>query len=131
MKISRPLLVLILYTAARIASRACDLCGCYTPQLEARPEMTSPPFLAWAAGSYVAVSEQFTHFGTLQFDGNEIGNPTGQYENSSITQLVAGYSINSRFALQLALPLIYRDFKRPDGFAIEVRFQVWEIFRFC
>ena len=83
------------------------------------PEMTSPPFLSWAAGSYLAVSEQFTHFGTLQFDGNEIGNPTGQYENSSITQLVAGYSINSRFALQLALPLIYRDFKRPDRFAID------------
>src|SRR2546421_705267 len=82
--------------------------GCFTPQLEASPEMSSTPFLAWAAGSYVAVSEQFTHFGTLQFDGNEIGNPTGQYENSSITQLVAGYSINSRFALQLALPLIYR-----------------------
>ena len=81
--------------------------------------MTSPPFLSWAAGSYLAVSEQFTHFGTLQFDGNEIGNPTDQHENSSITQLVAGYSINSRFALQLALPLIYRDFKRPDRFAID------------
>ena len=33
-------------------------------------------------------------------------------ENSSITQLVAGYTINDRFALQLNAPLIYREFKR-------------------
>src|SRR6185436_19219966 len=40
-------------------------------------------------------------------------------ENSSITQLVGGYTINDRFALQLNLPLIYREFKRPEGFAID------------
>jgi hypothetical protein len=43
----------------------------------------------------------------------------GQYENSSITQLVGGYAISDRFALQLNLPLIYREFKRPEGLAID------------
>jgi hypothetical protein len=46
-------------------------------------------------------------------------NPTGQYENSSITQIVAGYIIDSRFSLQVNVPLIYREFKRPEGFAID------------
>jgi hypothetical protein len=93
---------------------ACDLCGCFTPQLEAMPEMEHGE-TKW----YVAVSEQFTHFGTLQFEGDEVANPTGQYLNSSITQLVAGYNITSRFAVQLNLPIIYREFKRPEGFAID------------
>jgi hypothetical protein len=72
-----------------------------------------------AMGWYAAIGEQFTHFGTVQMNGDEIDNPSGQYENSSITQLVAGYDINSRFALQFSMPLIYREFKRPEGFAID------------
>src|SRR5437868_2737164 len=68
---------------------------------------------------YFAVAEQFTHFGTLQLDGHEINNPTGQYLDSSIMQLVGGYGFNSRFALQINVPLIYRSFERPDGFAID------------
>jgi hypothetical protein len=77
---------------------------------------TSPQ---WWNGFYGAVAEQFTHFGTVQIDGREVSNPTGQYENSSITQLVAGYTFTDRFALQLNTPLIYREFKRPEGFAID------------
>jgi hypothetical protein len=77
---------------------------------------TSPQ---WWNGFYGAVAEQFTHFGTVRIDGREVSNPTGQYENSSITQLVAGYTFNDRFALQLNTPLIYREFKRPEGFAID------------
>jgi len=100
-------------------ARACDLCGCYTPQLEAMPAMELAPSPSWLAGWYGAVGEQFTRFATVQIDGREIANPTGQYENSSITQLVAGYQINSRFALQINVPIIYREFKRPEGFAID------------
>ena len=73
----------------------------------------------WWSGFYGAVAEQFTYFGTAQLDGHEVSNPTGQYENSLITQLVAGYTLNDRFALQLNIPLIYREFKRPEGFAID------------
>src|ERR1700675_2517518 len=101
------------------ASRACDLCGCYTPQVEAMPDIQPVTSTSWIAGSYVAVAEQFTYFGTLQIDGREGPNPTGQYENSSVTQIVAGYAINDRFAFQINIPLIYREFKRPEGFAID------------
>jgi hypothetical protein len=101
--------------AAVVQGHACDLCGCYTPQLEAMPGMDSMKAMGW----YAAIGEQFTHFGTVQMNGDEIDNPSGQYENSSITQLVAGYDINSRFAVQFSIPLIYREFKRPEGFAID------------
>ena len=119
MKILRLLCLLILISAGEFTSRGCDLCGCYTPQLEAMPQMEPMSSPSWLTGWYAAISEQFTHFGTLQFNGGKIDNPTGQYENSSITQLVAGYDITSRFALQVNVPLIYREFKRPEGFAID------------
>src|SRR3954471_2988689 len=95
-----------------VAARGCDLCGCYTPQIEARPDSTD--LSAFDKRIYFAVAEQFTHFGTLQLDGNEVENPTGQYLDSSITQIVAGYGFNSRFALQINVPLIYRSFERPE-----------------
>ncbi|HWY49874.1 MAG TPA: hypothetical protein VNW72_00165 [Chthoniobacterales bacterium] len=118
MKILR-LLLLFSFTAYGPTSRACDLCGCYTPQLEAMPGMEPAASKTWWNGFYSAVGEQFTHFGTVLINGREGQNPTGQYENSSITQLVGGYTINDRFALQLNVPLIYREFKRPEGFAID------------
>ena len=83
------------------------------------PQMESAFLPSWAAGFYGAVSEQFTRFATLQLDGSEVANSTGQYLNSSITQLVAGYDVTSRFALQVNVPLIYREFKRPEGFQID------------
>ncbi len=70
-------------------------------------------------GFYTAIAEQFTHFGTLQFDDHEVANPTGQRLDSSITQFVVGYEINNRLALQFNAPFIYRDFRRPEGFAID------------
>jgi len=119
MKILRLLCLFILISGGEFMSRACDLCGCYTPQLEAMPAMELTPSPSWLAGWYAAASEQFTRFATVQIDGREVANPTGQYENSSITQLVAGYDVTSRIALQINLPLIYREFKRPEGFAID------------
>jgi hypothetical protein len=97
----------------------CDLCGCFTPQLNTAAQMESSLFPSWERGWFAAVGEQFTRFGTLQDNGTEVPNPTGQYLNSSITQLVSGYQITSRFALQLNVPLIYREFKRPQGFEIQ------------
>ena len=97
-----------------LGARACDLCGCYTPQLESMPKEKVS-----LTGFYAAVAEQFTHFGSLQFDNREVANPTGQRLDSSITQFVVGYEINDRFALQFNAPLIYRDFRRPEGFAID------------
>jgi hypothetical protein len=111
-------------------AEACDLCGCYTPQIEAMPQSadtsafgqpapTAASQNTWLDRAYFAVAEQFTHFGTVQVDGREVSNPSGQHLNSSITQLVAGYSFTPRFALQVNVPLIYRSFERPEGFAID------------
>ena len=113
------ILLSVLILIAPVAARACDLCGCYTPQLEAMPGTQAAPPFPWLRGWYGAVGEQFTRFGTVQIDGHEASNPAGQYENSSITQLVAGYQFGARFGLQANLPIIYRDFKRPEGFAID------------
>jgi hypothetical protein len=100
--------------------RACDLCGCYTPQIEATPLAEGVATgRSWLSGAYGAVAEQFTHFGTLQRDGDEVPNPADQHLDSSITQLVGGYSFNSRVAVQVNVPLIYRSFQRPEGFAID------------
>ena len=91
---------------------ACDLCGCYTPRLEVVREKS----YAFFAG----VGEQFTHFGTVRVDGREVGNPAGQYLDSSNTQLVVGATFfENRFGVQLNVPLIYRSYKRPVGFDIE------------
>lgn len=105
----------ILGLAVSSPVQACDLCGCYTPQLETLPNTEE----AWTDRFFGAVAEQFTHFGTLQFEGDEVPNPTHQYLDSSITQLVGGYTFNSRFALQVNIPWIYRSFQRPEGFTID------------
>src|SRR5204863_6451749 len=67
-----------------LAARACDLCGCYTPQLESMAKEKNS-----MSGFYTAIAEQFTYFGSLQFDDREVANPTGQRLDSSITQFVS------------------------------------------
>ena len=107
-------LLIVALTFFPLAARACDLCGCYSPQVESMPnERVS------LTGFYTAIAEQFTHFGSLQFDDREVANPTGQRLDSSVTQFVIGYEINDRLAVQFNAPVIYRDFRRPEGFAID------------
>jgi hypothetical protein len=78
---------------------ACDLCAVYSAQ-EAQNSST---------GFHAGVAEQFTHFGTLQNDGVEApGN--GEYIDSSVSQIFAGYNFSPRFGMQLNLPVIYREF---------------------
>ncbi len=102
----------LLSLSAAAPAFACDLCGCYTPRLEVVREKS----YAFFAGG----AEQFTHFGTVRVDGREVDDPTGQYLDSSITQLVAGATfLENRFGVQLAVPLIHRSYKRPEGFGIE------------
>ena len=86
---------------------ACDLCAVYRAT-EAR---------ASKEGWYAGVFEQFTRFGTLRDNGQKVDNPTGQYLNSSNTQLFVGYQVNEKFGLQLNVPYIYRTYKRPTGVA--------------
>src|ERR1051326_2395036 len=89
---------------------ACDLCALYSAS-QARGEV--------GAGFFGGVAEQFTHFGTVQVDGVKTSNPSGQYLDSAISQLFAGYNLTERAGLQLNVPVIYRSFKRPEGFAID------------
>src|SRR5256886_7805468 len=107
-------LLLLALAIFPLAARACDLCGCYTPQVESMPKEKVS-----MSGFYTAIAERFTHFGSLQFDDREVANPTGQRLESSITQFVVGYEINNRLALQFNAPFIYREFRRPEGFAID------------
>ncbi len=92
--------------------RGCDVCGCYTPNQEINFEPLRPKL----GGFYLASAEQYTFFGTTKFSGREVPNTADQYEQSSITQLIAGYNINDRVGIQINAPLIDREFKRPEGF---------------
>jgi hypothetical protein len=128
-KLFRYLLFLLVLTVVGQTTRACDLCGCYTPQIDAMPQSADVSAFGqplpsgaqgrWWSRAYFASAEQFTHFGTVQIDGREVDNPTGQYLESSITQLVAGYSFTPHIALQVNIPLIYRSFERPEGFSTD------------
>src|SRR4051794_12150654 len=101
----------VLVTGALITPvSACDLCAIYAAN-QARGDIGN--------GFFGGVAEQFSHFGTVQVDGHKVSNPTGQYLDSSISQVFAGYNFNDRFSLQLNVPLIYRSFKRPEGEAID------------
>jgi len=86
---------------------ACDLCSIYSAT-QARGEI--------GEGFFSGVAEQFSHFGTVQVDGQKVPNVAGQYLESSISQFYAGYNFNDRFGVQANLPVIYRSFKRPAGF---------------
>jgi len=79
---------------------ACDLCSIYAAT-EAQGGS--------GQGFFGGVAEQFTHFGTLQEDGHEIPGE-GQYIDSSVAQVFAGYNFNNQFGVQLNLPIIYRAF---------------------
>ena len=105
-------LLSILSLSAAAPAFACDLCGCYTPRIEVVHEKS----YAFFAGA----GEQFTHFGTVRVDGDKVENPTGQYLDSSNTQLVVGATFfGNRFGVQLNVPLLYRSYQRPAGFDIE------------
>jgi len=104
------LTVAVLTAASAWALVACDLCAIYDAN-QAQGEV--------GKGFLAGVAEQFTHFGTLQEDGDEVSNPADQYLESSITQLLLGYNVNERFGVQFNAPIIYRSFRRPEGDAIQ------------
>jgi len=108
MKIFNLSLILISGFAASV--HACDLCAVYSAT-QAHGEI--------GKGFFGGAAEQFTHFGTLQEEGREVSNEIGQYLDSSISQLYAGYNLNDRIGLQFNLPVIYRAFKRPEDFTID------------
>lgn len=89
---------------------ACDLCSIYSAT-QARGEV--------GKGFFAGVAEQYTHFGTLQDDGQEVPNTVDQFMNSAVSQLFTGYNFNDRFGVQFTAPIIYRDFRRPEDSTIQ------------
>lgn len=100
----------VLTGAVATPAVACDICSVFSAA-QARGEI--------GKGFFGGVAEQFTHFGTMQDEGMKVANPTGQSLDSSVSQIFAGYNFNERVGLQLNVPVIYRSFKRPEGFAID------------
>ena len=85
-------------------ARACDLCSVYTAGM-AHGETSG-----WLAG----VSEQFSRYDQLRDQGHRLSDDSGQYLDSSITQLFVGYGITDRLTVQVNLPYIHRSFERPE-----------------
>lgn len=96
---------MIAFAAAAVQptpASACDICAIYTAT-----EMQET-----RTGLRLGVAQQFTHFGTLQNDGEEVPNPEDEFLDSSITQFVVGYQAHPRVRLQVNLPVIARNFRR-------------------
>jgi hypothetical protein len=85
---------------------ACDLCSLYSAT-QAQGEV--------GKGFSLGFAEQFTHFGTVQIEGQKVANVADQYFDSSISQVFVAYNFNERVGVQVNLPVIYRAFKRPNG----------------
>ena len=104
-RVHRPLglaLVALATLAPATRTRACDVCAVYTAteQSESR------------TGPSLGIATQYTHYGTLEDNGEEVPNPEGEKLDSVITQVVLGYRLTPRIGLQLNLPLITRQFVR-------------------
>jgi len=100
------ILTLVVIAAGAQTAMACDLCAIYAAN-QAHGDIGSGPF--------AGVAEQYTRFGTVQIDGRPVSDPSGQYMDSTISQVFAGYNITPRIGLQFTVPMIYRSYKRPDG----------------
>jgi hypothetical protein len=97
MKCKRILVFAVLAAASAQPVLACDLCAIYSAT-EAQ---------GGGKGFYTGIAEQFTRFGTLQLDGRkEAGD--GQYIDSLVWQIFAGYNFSKYVGAQLNLPVIYR-----------------------
>jgi hypothetical protein len=84
---------------------ACDICAVYTAT------QMQETRTGWRAG----VAEQLTFFDTLQRDGREVPNPNRERLESSITQLLVGYSPHPRFVFQTNVPIISRHYRRVEA----------------
>jgi hypothetical protein len=93
-----------LCAALGIATRtfACDICAVYTATEQGESR----------TGFRAGIATQYTHFGTLQDDGERVPNPEHESLDSVVTQLVLGYQVTPRVGIQLNLPFISRQFER-------------------
>lgn len=104
-------ILLTTLTTALFASRlvACDFCACDLPDMG----------LGNHVGWHASLSEQFTHFGTLQENGRSIPNPVGERLDSSVTQIHLGYDFAHALGVQVSVPIVHRAFRRVANGVIE------------
>jgi hypothetical protein len=114
----------LLFLASAAATTACDTCGCELCEPGTLGNVTQTGVIGGKSpyniqGSveqqsyfFTGVAEQFTAFHTLRDGGDQVQNTAGEFEDSSITQFLLGYQINSRLSIQVNLPYIYRTFQR-------------------
>ena len=92
--------------ASTTPTLACDVCAVYTATEQGESR----------TGPRAGLAVQYTHFGTLRENGDEVPNPEHESLDSVITQVVLGYQIAPRIGVQVNLPLITRQFVRlQDG----------------
>jgi hypothetical protein len=84
---------------------ACDLCAIYSAD-NARGES--------ATGLTFTLSEQFTSYRTILFNGDEVEFNKPDWLDSSMTHLVPTYNFSKRVGISLNVPLNYRSFRRTD-----------------
>ena len=88
----------VLLLAGAPVALACDCCSVFSAcNLQLENEK----------GFVAGFAEQYTRFGTLQEDGRKISGD-GEYIDSLVAQIFAGYNFNPRFSAQLNVPVIYR-----------------------
>src|SRR6185436_7897316 len=92
----------ILAGAAASGAAACDLCAVYSAPLAHHVH---------DAGFHLGISEQFTHFGSVQENGHEVSNESDQYLDSFATQVYVGYQFTDRFGIQFNMPILHRSFR--------------------
>jgi hypothetical protein len=95
----------MLVSAGAPSAMACDLCSVYAAS-EAQG--------GGGAGFFGGVAEQLSYFNTLQVDSHKIAND-GEYIYGSVSQLFLGYNVNSRWGLQLSVPIIHRAWGSSSG----------------
>ncbi len=93
----------VVLVACAVPARACDVCAIYVATEPRESE----------SGLSLGVGEQLSRFQTLQDEGHRI--PSGGQElTSSVTQLALGYDFVPEMGVQLTVPLVVRDFRRPE-----------------
>src|SRR5882724_5105709 len=97
MKNKKILICAVLSVAGMQPVLACDLCSVYSAR-EAQ---------GGGRGFFGGVAGQFTYFGTLQKDGQKEA-ANGEYIDSAVSQIFAGYNFNGRLGVQFNLPVIFR-----------------------
>lgn len=97
--------LLLVLTVAPPTVPACDVCAVYT----------ATQLREGRVGAFAGVAEQYSAQKTLLDDGDEVPNPAGERLLSSITQVVAGYTVTPRVAFQVNLPIVSRSYRRLEG----------------